>query len=305
MEFPTRGKQEKTLTMSNTTLSAIVREIVRRNAERKSRAKVEPPPENAKPQPKKKTTPPPKLSLAGISKSKSANAAVPTVPAVPTRSNTPPTKAKKEYSKDNFILINDFIKDFLKIHQGINVFLGERLERFFQKLDERFFKWLNHQKNSSKMTYEIRKEFMIIADALLLFEIMNEQRKQTPSGFIIGHCNFASQIYSGCNSSISQSEIKNFPFQQILATFADDPPENLFILDDFPEDVRFDSMDPQPYSKPFLRKPLGLMDGCLEQVSNISEILPPIPDLDDTRRHIFEMEMELADMESDVSSFFQ
>ena len=176
------------------------------------------------------------------------------------------------------------------MHQGIGVFLGERIENFFQKLDKRFFQWLNHQKNSEKMIYEIKKEFMIIADALLLFEVMNEQQKQTLSGFIIG------------------------PFQKILSTFADETPEDLFIpinfnmLDDFPEDVRFDSMDPQPYSKPLLRKPLGLMDGCSEQVSNLSEILPPMPDLDDTRRHIFEMEMELADMddtETDVSSFFK
>lgn len=136
---------------------------------------------------------------------------------------------------------------------------------------------------------------MIIADALLLFEVMNEQRKQTPTGFIIGNYKFAEQI------------------------FADNvaPAEDLFILDDLPEDVRFDSMYPQPYSKSLLRKPLGLIDGCSEQVSELSEILPPMPDLDDTRRHIFEMEMELAgvagvagvadmaDTETDVSSFFK
>ena len=312
MDFSTSGK---TGTMSNMQLSDIVSAIVRRNAERKSRAKMELPSESATlPQPQKKKTPPPmRVSLAGISKSAPAVSA-----AISERSRTPPTKGKKTLSKENFPLRNESLKEFLKMHQGIGVFLGERMETFFQKLDEKFFQWLNYQKNSEKMMYEIKKEFMIIADALLLFEVMNEQRKQTPTGFVIGHCKFASQIYNGYNSSISQSEIKNDPFQKILTSFADTPPaEDLFILDDLPEDVRFDSMYPQPYSKPLLRKPLGLMevmDGCSEQVSNLSEILPPMPDLDDTRRHIFEMEMELAgvagvadmaDTETDVSSFFK
>ena len=68
MDFSSSGK---TGTMSNTPLSTIISAIVSRNAERKSRSKVEPPPESAKPlQPrKKKSPPPPKLSLAGISKS--------------------------------------------------------------------------------------------------------------------------------------------------------------------------------------------------------------------------------------------
>ena len=288
MDFSTSGK---TGTMSNMQLSDIVSAIVRRNAERKSRAKMELPSESATlPQPQKKKTPPPmRVSLAGISKSAPAVSA-----AISERSRTPPTKGKKTLSKENFPLRNESLKEFLKMHQGIGVFLGERMETFFQKLDEKFFQWLNYQKNSEKMMYEIKKEFMIIADALLLFEVMNEQRKQTPTGFVIG------------------------PFQKILTSFADTPPaEDLFILDDLPEDVRFDSMYPQPYSKPLLRKPLGLMevmDGCSEQVSNLSEILPPMPDLDDTRRHIFEMEMELAgvagvadmaDTETDVSSFFK
>jgi len=289
MDFSTSGK---TGTMSNTQLSDIVSAIVRRNAERKSRAKVEPPSESATPpQPqKKKTPPPPKLSLAGISKSYPA-ASAPL--STPVRSRTPPTKGKKTFSKENFPLRNESLKEFLKMHQFLGVFLGERMETFFQKLDEKFFQWLNYQKNSEKMMYEIKKEFMIIADALLLFEVMNEQRKQTPTGFVIGNYKFAEQI------------------------FADNvaPAEDLFILDDLPENIRFDSMYPQPYFKPLLRKPLGVMDDCLEQDSDLPKILPPMPDLDDTRRHIFEMEMELAgvdgmadtadmaDMESDFSSF--
>ena len=300
--FPQQEKQENTLTMSNTTLSAVVREIVRRNAEKKSRDKTEPIPENAKPQSKKKKTPPPKLLLAGIFKSNlapipvipstPANPAIPVVlavsagPAAPARSSTPPTKEKKNFSKYNFPLIKLFLQEFLKMHKGIEVFLGEQMESFFQKLDEKFFLWLNHKNNSGKMMHEIKKEFMIIADALLLFEVMNEQQKQNLSRFIIGPCKFAKQIYSGSNSSILQSEIDNGPFQQILATFANETQKDSFI--DFAENSQFDLMDPQPYSKPLLRKPF--------EATNMSDTLPPIPDLYDTRCHIFNMEMELADI---------
>lgn len=280
--------------MSNTPLSTIISAIVSRNAERKSRSKVEPPPESAKPlQPrKKKSPPPPKLSLAGISKS------APEVSAISERSSTPPTKGKKTLSKENFPLMNEFLKKFMKTHKGIGVFLGERMERFFLKLDKKFFQWLNHQKNSEKMTYEIEKEFMIIADALLLFEVMNEQRKKTSTGFIIG------------------------PFQEILTSFAEDETqEDSLVPTNFPEDCQIDLLDPmiQTYSKPILRKPLTLMNVCSSSLlkSDLPEILPTMPELDDTRCHIFEMEMELAgisdmscisdmsDMKIDVSSFFK
>jgi len=271
----------KTRNMNTSKLGEIVSAIVRSNAEKKSRAKQEHFPESAKLPPQRKKTPPPKLLLAGITKSipkaESAESA---------RSNTPPTKEKKKYSKYNFPLINDFLKEFLKIHQGINVFLGERMEGFFQKLDEKFFQWLNHQKNSEKMIYDIKKEFMNIADILLLYEVMNEQYKQTYSGFIIG------------------------PFQQILANLSEETPDNPFIPINFTM-----SNDPiiQPYSRSLQQKPLAVMndyesletnslDSLILQSSDLSENLlpPPIPDLDDTYFHIFEMEMDIAGI-SDIS----
>jgi hypothetical protein len=178
------------------------------------------------------------------------------------------------------------------------------MESFFKKLNEKFFQWLNHQNNSNKMIYEIKKKFMTISDAFLLFEVMNEQRRQTPTGFIIG------------------------PFQKFLADIANDPPEDPFIPINFgmsrncPKDAQLDPidlMDPmiQPYSKPLQRKLLTSMNDYSLFESDLSKILPPLPDLDDTHCHIFEMEMKLAgmtdmaridemdDIGNDVSSFFQ
>ena len=247
----------------------------------KSLIESEPPPESSKHQPQKKKTSPPKISLVGISKSKSAS---PVVEASSTRSSTPPTKEKNIYTKSNFIFRDSFFNDFIRIHKGIDVFLGERMEIFSQKLDERFFQWLNHKNNSWKMMYEIKKEFMLIADELLLFEVMNEQRKQTSSRFVIG------------------------PFQKILESFSNESPENQFIPINFKMWLKFPENSqtvPIPqmartYSKPLFQK--------------IHENLPPVLDLEYNDCHIIDMENHLDvltefekidDIENDFLSFFK
>lgn len=131
---------------------------------------------------------PPALSLKAISKSTQS------------ASQTPPTKEKEKiYSVDNFPSKQRFLIEFLQKHPKISEFLEEgEMQNFHKLLDELFFKWLNHRQNSQKMVYEIKREFMSIAEAVLLFEVTNKQRKLTPHGFVIG------------------------PFQKILESFAAD-----------------------------------------------------------------------------------
>jgi hypothetical protein len=75
----------------------------------------------------------------------------------------------------------------MKRHSDVEGFLGENpLQNFHQLLEEKFFEWLNYRQNSQKMVYEIKREFMSIAEAVLLFELANHQRRLTPFGFVIG-----------------------------------------------------------------------------------------------------------------------
>jgi hypothetical protein len=123
---------------------------------------------------------PPALSLKAISKSTSNS--------TKSASQTPPTKEKEKiYSADNFPLKQRFLIEYLQKHPKINVFLNEEeMQNFHKLLDELFFNWLNHRQNSKKILYEIRREFMSIAEAVLLFEVTNKQRKLTPHSFVIG-----------------------------------------------------------------------------------------------------------------------
>jgi hypothetical protein len=164
-----------------------------------------------KPRTKAAAAAPPALSLKAISKSTSKS--------TQSASQTPPTKEKEKiYSADNFPSKQRFLIEFLQKHPKISEFLEEEeMQNFHKLLDELFFKWLNHRQNSQKMVYEIKHEFMSIAEAVLIFEVTNKQRKLTPHGFVIG------------------------PFQKILEDFAAD------IEPGIPEVI--------PYSRP-LRLPL-------------------------------------------------
>jgi hypothetical protein len=60
------------------------------------------------------------------------------------------------------------------------------MENYYKKFDEIFFDWLNLPKNRSKFIFEIKKEFIAIADEVLLEEILIEQYRKTDCCFIIG-----------------------------------------------------------------------------------------------------------------------
>jgi hypothetical protein len=105
-------------------------------------------------------------------------------------SNQPSEKPIKKrllsYSKDNFPMYAIWFNDFFKIHNQTFAFISEKLEIFQKKFDEIFFDWLNQPKNRSKFMFEIKKEFMIIADEVLLHEIMDYQLKISQHIFVIG-----------------------------------------------------------------------------------------------------------------------
>jgi hypothetical protein len=160
-----------------------------------------------KPRTKAAAAAPPALSLKAISKStKSA-------------SQTPPTKEKEKkiYSADNFPNKWVFFKEYIQKHSRISDFIGEEgMQNFHKLLDELFFQWLNYRQNSQKNVYEIKRKFMYIAEAVLLFEVTKEQRRLTPHGFVIGPFqkileNFAADIEPGNFEVIPYSRPLRFP----------------------------------------------------------------------------------------------
>ena len=164
----------------------------------------------------KTTAPLPRLSLKGVSKSSDSP------------SSTPPTKEKMLFSAQNFLLFVVYCNEFMQMHPGVESFLGEQMKNFKDLLETKFFEWLNYRKNSQKILYEIKREFMCIADAVLLYELGNHQRRLTQFGFVIG------------------------PFQVTLQQMAasDDP-------------VRFGVI---PYSKPLHSPPSSKLDDSRLQI---------------------------------------
>ena len=96
-------------------------------------------------------------------------------------------RISRKNSPENFAWIFVLDNEFMQRHTGIEAFLGEQSMKTFRKLlYEKFFDWLNNRKNSQKMICEIKREFMCIADAVLLFELANHQRRITPYSFVVG-----------------------------------------------------------------------------------------------------------------------
>jgi uncharacterized protein YihD (DUF1040 family) len=89
------------------------------------------------------------------------------------------------FTKDSFSMYYNWMKDFFMIHNTIYESIGNNLENFYKIFDERFFDWLNQPKNSSKFMFEIKKEFMAIADEVLIYEIMIERFKNSENQFVI------------------------------------------------------------------------------------------------------------------------
>jgi hypothetical protein len=89
----------------------------------------------------------------------------------------PAKKRLLSYSKDSFPIYAIWIREFFMIHNTIYQYIGDSLENFYNILDEKFFEWLNQPKNYSKFMFEIKKEFMDMADDILIREIMVRKLK--------------------------------------------------------------------------------------------------------------------------------
>jgi len=114
------------------------------------------------------------------------------------------------YSKHNFSMYEVWFKDFFKIHNQIYEFIGENLENFYEKFDEIFFEWFNQHKNRSKFMFEVKKEFMAIADEVLIHEIMDYQQKKTQYCFVIGPFQKYLEFMANDDSPI-QDDIDMYP----------------------------------------------------------------------------------------------
>ena len=97
-------------------------------------------------------------------------------------------KAKKcsfHFTKESFSMYDAWIKDFFMVHHIVFESISNNLENFNKALETKFFDWLNQPKNYSKFMFEIKKEFMAIADEALLYEIMVERFKKSENQFVI------------------------------------------------------------------------------------------------------------------------
>jgi hypothetical protein len=92
----------------------------------------------------------------------------------------------QQYDKDNFSMYNTWVIEFNNTHTMVLGYLEENKHDYYQILEKKFFNWLNEDKNILKFMFEIKKEFMIIADKVLLHEIMDYQLKISQYIFVIG-----------------------------------------------------------------------------------------------------------------------
>jgi hypothetical protein len=125
-------------------------------------------------------------------------------------SENPSKKSSLSYSKDTFSMYSIWFKDFFKIHNQTFTFISENLENYQKKFDKIFFEWLNQPKNMSKFMYEIKKEFIAIAEEVLLQEIMIEQYKKTEFFFIDGLLQRYLEFVADDDSRI-EDDIDNYP----------------------------------------------------------------------------------------------
>jgi len=139
------------------------------------------------------------------------------------------------YSKDTFPMYEVWFKDFFKIHNQIFEFIGENLENYYKKFDEIFFEWFNQPKNMSKFIFEVKKEFMAIADEVLIHEIMDYQQKKTQYCFVIGLFQKYLEFMANDDSPI-QDDIDMYP--DIISDYS--LLENHPIIQDNTEENDFD-----------------------------------------------------------------
>lgn len=125
-------------------------------------------------------------------------------------SENPAKKRSLSYCRDTFPMYDIWFKDFFKIHNQIFEFISDNLENYYNKFDEIFFEWFNQPKNMSKFMFEVKKEFMAIADEVLLHEIMDYQQKKTIYCFVIGPFQKYLEFIANDDSPI-QDDIDMYP----------------------------------------------------------------------------------------------
>jgi hypothetical protein len=125
-------------------------------------------------------------------------------------SEKPAKKRLLSYSKDTFPMYTIWIKDFFNVHNKTYEFISKNIENFNNKFDKKFFEWLNQPKNLSKFMFEIKREFMAIADEVLLHEIMAYQLKNSYNYFIIGPFQKYLEFFENDDSPID-GDINMFP----------------------------------------------------------------------------------------------
>ena len=91
-----------------------------------------------------------------------------------------------QYNKDNFSMYNVWIKEYDDTHKILISYIGEDNQNYYKRMEKDFFDWFNEKKNKSKFMFEVKKEFMALADDVLLHVLLQHQLKRTENCFMIG-----------------------------------------------------------------------------------------------------------------------
>jgi len=121
-----------------------------------------------------------------------------------------------QYNKHNFSMYNVWIKEYDDTHKILISYIGEDIQNYYKRMEKYFFDWFNEKKNKSKFLFEVKKEFMALADDVLLHVLLHHQLQRTDNCFMIG------------------------PFQKYLEIIANEDTEiNLDLYDN--DDIEIDS----------------------------------------------------------------
>jgi hypothetical protein len=97
-----------------------------------------------------------------------------------------PRKYFHQYNKDNFPMYNIWIIEFNNTHKMILGYLEEGIIDYYNIFEKNFFDWLDEDRNKFKFMFDIKKEFMSIAEDVLLHVLLKNQLKKTENYFVIG-----------------------------------------------------------------------------------------------------------------------
>ena len=92
----------------------------------------------------------------------------------------------KQYNKDNFSMYYTWLIEFNNTHKIVLDYLEENIQEYYHILEKKFFNWLDEDRNKLKFMFEIKKEFLAIAEDVLLHVLLKNQLKKTENCFVIG-----------------------------------------------------------------------------------------------------------------------